>query len=225
MSNYGAFEQKSGQLSVGAAIGYGWAKFKDNAPVWIGILLIAAVIQVVLIGIFDGFGTSSDMSAAFSPWRILGTIVTSIVSYLINAALVRGSLHEVDGNRPAFGSFFQFTNVGAIIIASLIIGVASFIGLILFIIPSLIVVFLTWWTLQFVIDQNEDAFTAIKSSFRVISHNVGPVLLLALALVGINIVGAILFLVGLLVSIPISIIASTYAYRVLTGRYVSYVSG
>ncbi len=82
-------------------------------------------------------------------------------------------------------------------------------------------IFLTWWTLQFVIDQNEDAITGIKSSFRVISQNVGPVLLLALALVGINIVGAILCGVGLLVSIPITIIASTYAYRVLTGRYVA----
>ncbi|WP_236581077.1 hypothetical protein [Rhodococcus sp. T7] len=221
MSDYGAPGQTPGQFSVGDAIGYGWNKFKDNALIWIGILLIAAVIQVVLNLIFGGFSTSSDMSSAFSVWRIIGSIVTTIVGYLINAALVRGALHEVDGNKPAFGSFFQFTNVGAIIIASVIIGIASIIGFFLLVIPGLIVVFLTWWTLQFVIDQNEDAITGIKSSFRTISQNVGPVLLLALALVGINIVGAILCGVGLLVSIPITIIASTYAYRVLTGRYVA----
>ncbi|QHE67090.1 putative proline rich protein [Rhodococcus sp. WAY2] len=206
---------------MGNAISYGWNKFKDNALIWIGIMLVAAVIQVVLNLIFGGFSTSSDLSDTFTVWRIIGTLVTTVVGYLINAALVRGALHEVDGNKPAFGSFFQFTNIGAIIIASLIVGVLSTIGFILLVIPGLIVVFLTWWTLQFVIDQNQDAVTGIKSSFGIISQNVGPLLLLALALVGINILGAIPCGLGLLVTIPLTIIASTYAYRVLTGRYVS----
>jgi uncharacterized membrane protein len=221
VTGYGAPGQTPGQLSVGNAISYGWNKFKDNALIWIGIMLVAAVIQVVLNLIFGGFSTSSDLSDTFTVWRIIGTLVTTVVGYLINAALVRGALHEVDGNKPAFGSFFQFTNIGAIIIASLIVGVLSTIGFILLVIPGLIVVFLTWWTLQFVIDQNQDAVTGIKSSFGIISQNVGPLLLLALALVGINILGAIPCGLGLLVTIPLTIIASTYAYRVLTGRYVS----
>ncbi|MDV7242899.1 MULTISPECIES: hypothetical protein [Rhodococcus] len=221
VTGYGAPGQTPGQLSVGNAISYGWNKFKDNALIWIGIMLVAAVIQVVLNLIFGGFSTSSDFSDTFTVWRIIGTLVTTVVGYLINAALVRGALHEVDGNKPAFGSFFQFTNVGAIIIASLIVGVLSTIGFILLVIPGLIVVFLTWWTLQFVIDQNQDAVTGIKSSFGIISQNVGPLLLLALALVGINILGAIPCGLGLFVTIPLTIIASTYAYRVLTGRYVS----
>ncbi|MFZ2175441.1 MAG: hypothetical protein WAW17_15690 [Rhodococcus sp. (in: high G+C Gram-positive bacteria)] len=206
---------------MGDAIGYGWNKFKDNAVTWIGIILIAGLIQVALNLIFGGFDTSSDFGEAFSVWRIIGTVVTTVVGYLINAALVRGALHEVDGNKPAFGSFFQFTNIGAIVVASLVVGVLTTIGFILLIIPGLIVVFLTWWTLQFVIDQEQDAITAIKSSFGIISQNVGPLLLLALALAGINIVGALLCGLGLLVTIPVTIIASTYAYRVFTGRYVS----
>lgn len=198
VTGYGAPGQTPGQLSVGNAISYGWNKFKDNALIWIGIMLVAAVIQVVLNLIFGGFSTSSDLSDTFTVWRIIGTLVTTVVGYLINAALVRGALHEVDGNKPAFGSFFQFTNIGAIIIASLIVGVLSTIGFILLVIPGLIVVFLTWWTLQFVIDQNQDAVTGIKSSFGIISQNVGPLLLLALALVGINILGAIPCGLGLL---------------------------
>ncbi|SEK59142.1 hypothetical protein [Rhodococcus maanshanensis] len=202
------------QLTVGDALGYAWNKFKSNAGIWVGIVLIAAVIQVALSLIF-GTGNSTDFSDAFSPWSILGTIVTTVVGYLIQAAMIRGALHEVDGNKPAIGSFFQFNNVGAIILASVIVGVLSAIGFVLLIIPGLIIVFLTWWTLQFVIDQNQDAITAIKSSFSSISQNVGPLLLLALALVGINIVGALLCGLGLLVTIPLTVIASTYAYRVV----------
>lgn len=205
------------QLSVGDAITYGWNKFKDNAAVWIGILLVAAIISIVINLLFGGWNSSDE----FSVLRAIGVVVSTIVGYLIQAALIRGALHEVDGNKPAFGSFFQFANVGAIIIASLIVGVATGIGFILLVIPGLVVMFLTWFTLQFVIDQNQDAITAIKSSFGVISQNVGPLLLLALANVGILIVGALLCGVGLLVAFPITIIASTYAYRVLTGRFVS----
>jgi len=203
------------QLTVGDALGYSWNKFKANAGIWIGIVLIAAVIEVALSLIFNTGNTSGDFSSAFTVWGIFGTIVTTVVGYLIQAAMIRGALHEVDGNKPAIGSFFQFNNVGAIILASVIVGVLSAIGFVLLIIPGLIIVFLTWWTLQFVIDQNQDAITAIKSSFSAISQNVGALLLLALALVGINIVGALLCGLGLLVTIPLTVIASTYAYRVV----------
>ncbi|TQF74878.1 hypothetical protein FK531_02055 [Rhodococcus spelaei] len=208
------------QLSVGNAISYAWSKFSANAGVWVGIVLIAAIIQVVISLIFGGTSTD-ELSDVYSVVRIIGSIVAAIVGYLINAALVRGALHEVDGNRPGFGSFFQFTNVGAIIIASIVVGVLTSIGFFLLIIPGIIVAFLTWWTLQFVIDQEQDAITAIKSSYHAISSNVGTLVLLALALVGINIVGALLCGVGLLVTIPLTVIASTYAYRVVVGGRVT----
>lgn len=217
--NYGAAGYGGGvppTLSVGDAISFGWNKFKDNAGVWVGIILIAAVIQIVLSFIFRS--NSTDFSALYSVWSIIGTIVSTVVGYLINAALIRGALHEVDGNKPAFGSFFQFANVAAVIIASVLVGIATAVGLILLVIPGIVVVFLTWWTLQFVVDRNEDAITAIKSSFRAISSNAGQLFVLALALFGINIVGAIPCGLGLLVTIPITVIASTYAYRIVSSN-------
>lgn len=218
------------QLAVGDAIGYGWNKFKNNAGTWIGILVVAAVISIAVSAIFTDWGSITDTDSAsfadsagvgFSLWGIIGRIVTTIVGYLISAALIRGALHELDGNRPGFGAFFQFRNVGAIIIASFLVGLMTGIGLVLLIIPGIIIAFLSYWTLQFVIDQDQDAITAIKSSFSAISQNVGPLLLLALALIGINFVGLLLCGLGLLVTIPLAIIASTYAYRVVVGGRVA----
>ncbi|GAA4481284.1 hypothetical protein GCM10023094_29160 [Rhodococcus olei] len=208
------------QLTIGDAIGYAWTKYKANAGVWIGITLIVFVIQLVVSWIF-GMNSydSTDFGDYFSPWRIIGTIVSVIVGYLINAALVRGALHEVDGNKPGFGSFFQFTNVGAIILASLLVGLMTAVGFVLFVIPGLVLAFLTWWTLQFVIDREQDAVTAIKSSFSTISSHFGPLLGLAVILVLLNFVGALLCGLGLLVTLPLTQIASTYAYRVaVAGR-------
>ncbi|MDI9916253.1 hypothetical protein [Rhodococcus sp. IEGM 1379] len=214
-NNYGA--GFGPQLSVGAALTYGWERFKNNALVWIGVTLAAVVISGLIQLVFGSASSPGEISAL----ALIGSLVSAIVGFLIQAAFIRGALHEVDGNKPVFGSFVQLTNVGAIVLASVIISIASGIGLVLCVIPGLVVIFLTYYTLTFVVDQNQDAISGIKSSFALTSKNVGPLLLLALALIGINIVGAILLLVGLLVTLPISLIASTYAYRVLTGRFVA----
>ncbi len=219
------------QLTVGDAIGYGWHKFKGNAGVWIGILVIAFLINVAVSLVFTDWSSFSSTESGgeiafqagpdFTVWGIIGQIVTAIVAYLVSAALIRGALHELDGNRPGIGAFFQFSNVGAIIIASFLVGLMTGIGLVLFFIPGIIIAFLCYWTMQFVLDQQQDAITAIKSSFGAISANVGPLVLLTLALVGINFVGALLCGLGLLVTVPLTIIASTYAYRVVVKGVVA----
>lgn len=211
-------------LSVGDAISFGWRRFKANPLTWVGIVIIAAIIQSVLnalLGERSTFRVDTFAQSVFTFAWILGSILSVVVGYLINAALVRGALYEVDGERPSIGAFFRFTNVGNVILASILVGVATAVGLILFIIPGLIVLFLSWWTLQFVIDRHDSAVEGFRSSFRAISSQAGPVFLLALALIGINILGAIPLGLGLLITIPLSTIASTYAYRVVSGGQVA----
>ncbi|OZD05090.1 hypothetical protein CH275_11995 [Rhodococcus sp. 06-235-1A] len=193
------------QLSVGTAIGYAWKKFTQNPLVWIGIVLIAAIIQGVL-----NFVLRSDSFFV----SLIFSVIVGVVALLIQAALVRGALHEVDGIKPAFGSFFQFNNVFAIVVAGILVGIATGIGYILLVIPGLVITFFTWWTFQFVIDRGDEPIPAIKASAQAIASNGGTIFVLALALFGLNIVGVIPVGLGLLVTIPITIIAGTYAYRV-----------
>jgi uncharacterized membrane protein len=211
-------------LSVGDAIRYGWNRFKANPWVWVGVVIIAALIQGLLNALFgnrSAFRVDMFGQSLWSIGWIVGSILTVVVGYLINAAFVRGSLHEVDGQRPTLGSFFRFTNVGNVILASILVGVMIAVGLFLLVIPGLIVAFLSWWTLQFVIDRHDSAIDGIRSSFRAISSQAGSVFLLALALIGINILGAIPLGLGLLITVPLSTIASTYAYRVVSGGEVA----
>lgn len=206
------------QLSVGAAITYGWNKFKDNALVWIGISIIAFLIAGLIQGAFNGFDYTNT---EFSALSIVGGLVTAIVGYIIQAAFLRGALSELDGIKPAFGTFFQFTNIGAVVLGGFLVAVATYVGLALCIIPGIIAAFLLYYTLTFIVDKNQDAISGIKSSYALTSSNVGTLVLLALALIGINIVGALLCGIGLLVTAPVALIASTYAYRVLTGGHVA----
>ena len=87
-------------------LSYGWNKFKDNALVWIGISIIAFLIAGLIQGAFNGFDYTNT---EFSALSIVGGLVTAIVGYIIQAAFLRGALSELDGIKPAFGTFFQFT--------------------------------------------------------------------------------------------------------------------
>ncbi|WP_241256324.1 hypothetical protein [Rhodococcus sp. KRD162] len=224
-----------GRLEVGTALSYGFDKFKANAGPWLGVTAI-----VWAVGIFVFFVTfASTLTAAIAAADrgdsavvattsgvaiVIGAIAT-FVSYLVSAAFVRGALDETgEQQAPAFGRFFQFTNVPQIAILALIGAVVSlvlsfipFVGTLL----SVIIGFLLTFALTFLVDRNQTAIESIKSSVDLTVKNIGPLILLLLLLAVINIVGALLCGLGLLVTLPVSVITINYAYRVLTGAPVS----
>ncbi|MBY4278620.1 hypothetical protein HQO53_05705, partial [Rhodococcus fascians] len=220
-----------GRLDVGAALSYGFDKFKANTGPWLGITAIVWAVSVaVFIVTFASTltaavaaadrGESTAVAATSGAFLVVTTIAT-FVSYFVNAAYVRGALDETAGpQKPTFGRFFQLTNVPQIAVLALIWTVASvvlsfvpFLGTVLLIVIG----FLANFALTFLIDRNQSAIESIKSSIDLTVKNFGPVLLLLLALAAINFIGIVLCGLGLLVTLPVSVIATNYAYRVLTG--------
>ncbi len=201
-------------FSVGDALGYGWNKFKANPAPWI----IAVLIYFVVTLIFSSPRFFAPDSVAVG---LLGQLLASAASIILATALVNGALGEVNGAKPAIGQFFNFPNVAAILITGVLVFVITTVGFILCVIPGIIATFLLWYAYTFVLDQNQQPVDALKSSFNLVKAHVSEFLILALAIVGINIVGAILCGLGLFVTIPVSVIASTYAYRVTVKGPVS----
>src|SRR5690606_15383795 len=90
-------------------------------------------------------------------------------------------------------------------------------GLIGFIIGAFVVAFFLYWTQYFVVDRNMTATDAIVSSFNAIKSDGGNLFTLAVLNVLILVVGALALFVGLFVAIPVTTLASVYAYRAITG--------
>ncbi|MGH1562042.1 hypothetical protein [Mumia sp. DW29H23] len=224
--DYGAPQE----LSVGAAISYGWNKFKDNWGVWVGITLVFFLIQVAIGAIGSAAQAGGDNAWDSSNWWAAGgfsfvaflfNLLNTLVGWFMQAAETRGALSETEGRKPGFGDFFQWGDrAGAVVLTFLLLGVLSFVGFLLCILPGIIFTFFAWYTLWFVLDRGESPLTALQSSFRLVGNNLGPIFLLALALIGINIVGAILCGLGLLVTIPLTLIATGYSYKFLTRQPV-----
>jgi uncharacterized membrane protein len=107
-----------------------------------------------------------------------------------------------------------------VVIASLIIAAATFVGTLLCYVPGLIVGFLAQFTLLFIVDKQMKAVDAIKASIKLVTDNLGNTILFYLLALVVLFVGAILCGVGLLVAAPVALIGLAYTYRRLQGEPV-----
>lgn len=197
-----------GKIAATDAIGAAWQLFKNNPLPWVLITLVTGLANVVV----SFFSNSDAAGLAF-----IGSLLSIAVAFLFQAFMVRGALLEVDGHKPAFGDFFKLHNFGWFVLAAVIVGVLTTIGLFLFVIPGVVIAFFLYWTFNFVIDRNMTAMDAIKSSFNAIKSDGGNLFLLAILNSLILLAGLLVLLVGLLVAAPLAMLASVVAYRAITG--------
>lgn len=224
------------QLRVGQALSYGWKKFVANIGVWLAFMAIIGVaiaafyvVVIVAIIVVAATGTNSvsetSFDVGFTVVTVVVTTVAATVGYFVSAILTRGALLEVDGARPSFGAFFRLSGVANILAVAVVISILdavanaanSYFGIVV----GIVIGVATWCVLQFLLDRSMSAVDAVAASAKVYASNFVPMSLLLLALLGINIVAAIPCGLGLIFTVPVSVIATTYAYRVLTGGPVS----
>ena len=215
-------------FAVGEAVSYGWRKVTSNLGPWILVALIFIAVNVawnLVTGGFDQFTDAYDFGdtnlaavTGITFTSVLLSVVGTVISYLVTAFFTRGALDEVDGRRPDVAAFFRIGNVVNVLLAALIVGVLTSVGLVLCILPGIAVAIFSAFVYYFTLDQGQDAITAVRSSWSLVAKNFGSVFLLLLALLGINLLGAIPFGLGLFVTIPLSYVAVAFAYRRLVGQ-------
>ena len=227
-------------LSVGAALTYGWKKFVANIGVWLafmalfGGLLVAfyivavAVVLTTLIAsenIEDSTFASAADGTDFSVGTVVMTSVAGILGFLASAVLIRGALLELDGVRPGFGAFWRLPNIGQLVLfavaTAVISGVVNTVDPFVSLAISLVLGIAIWFAVQFILDRGMSAWSAVVANVRLLGSSPGQLALLYLALIGINLVGALLCGIGLIFTVPVTMIATTYAYRVLAGGTIS----
>ncbi|WP_324191863.1 DUF2189 domain-containing protein [Nocardia puris] len=202
-------------LDVGNAISWGLEKFRTNVGSWLGVTATGVVIYLVFLAIVQIFEPNSLL-----PLLLLFLLVMTGV-WLLQAAMVRGALYQTDGVRPHFGSFFRIPNAGNVLLTALLAAFGTWLGLALCVLPGLAVGVLCMFALHFVVDQDMGPIDAIRSSATLVINNVVPTLLLALSVAILTFFGLLLCGIGLLVAGPVSVLAVSYGYRVLTGRPVA----
>jgi uncharacterized membrane protein len=141
---------------------------------------------------------------------------------LIQGALIAGfhifTMKKLLGRRADFADLFKgFNFFVPTLVASLLIGLFTFAGTLLCIIPGLVVAAMYKFTYLFIVDKKMDFWPAMQASHAVVKNDyAGFTLFLILAFL-VNVLGFLCLIVGLLVTIPITFAAITVAYKEIVG--------
>lgn len=193
-------------LDVGAALSYGWNKFVQ----YIGQIII---IVLVIFGVNLVFNILSQTVDSIALSLVL-SIVGWIVSMILQLGLIRVGLGITEGKAPEVSMLFQTDHLGPYIVATILYGLAVFVGLFALCIGALIVAFFLWFYGFFIVDQNAGPTDSLSASFNLVKDNFGQVLLFAL-------VAVVLTVVTCGLASAVVMIATAYAYKVLTNQPVA----
>jgi uncharacterized membrane protein len=177
------------QAQTGRWIGAGWNLVKAD----MGTFALVAVVFSLLGGV---------------PF-IQGALTVGMHVYCMKKLL---------GRRAEFSDLFTgFNFFVPSLVASLVIGLFSFAGMLLCIIPGLVVAAMYKFTYLFIVDKRMDFWQAMKASHAITRNDYFGFTIFLLAMAAVNLLGVLCLFVGLFVTIPITFAAITIAYQEIVG--------
>jgi hypothetical protein len=186
-------------IPIGECVQRGWDLAMQNLGPFIGYTLLVMVISLGLAAI-----------------PILGWIVGWIISPAMSAGYFTYIRKRIRNEPAVFEDFFGgFQHIGPLFLVGLVGGLLTSIGMLLCIIPGLYLALGYMFASFLVVSHKLDFWPALETSRRAVTENLPTMIIFALVMIGINILGALACLVGLVVSIPVSFCASVVAFYLI----------
>ncbi len=209
---------------------FGWKTVTENAWYFVGLTFVLWAIPEVLrmlgaVGSGHGFSNANYMrmgmggGAINSQIGITGGIfmlLSIIASAVLYAGYIRIILAWTDGKRPEFKELFYFgPHLLPFIGASILFGILVGVGTLFFIVPGLILMTIFLFYSFCIFDQNAGVIESFKKSADITKGARWDLFLFLLVTAGISILGAIPFGLGLLITMPLTLLAAARVYRSL----------
>jgi uncharacterized membrane protein len=157
-----------------------------------------------------------------------GYMLLSLVFFMIGSVpLVQGALHagfsihtikKLSGRRADFSDFFKgFNFFIPALVASLVIGVFAFAGALACLVGAIVVSAMFQFTYLFIVDKKMDFWPAMQASHALVKADYfGFSMFIVLSFL-VNLLGVCCLIVGLLITVPLTLAATVIAYRELVG--------
>jgi uncharacterized membrane protein len=192
------------------ALEFGWHKLRQHNGLLLKVMLSLFALQVVEEIVSRTIGDTL--------LGALASVALAVLSVVMSAGLTMLSLRIAEGHAAHYRDLFPWNRmVWLYFLASLLMGLTILGGLILLVIPGIfLMVRLSF--VRFPVIEGAGPIEAIKRSWALTRGHWWHLAGFLLVLLGINVVGAILLLVGLLVSVPVSMLAMAHVYLKLKPR-------
>lgn len=205
------------QFSLGEAFKQGWELTKKHFGFLIGVLvftfLISLILQLVL----------STLTKQENIINVLLFFVVYIVTIVVGGVLTMGTikifLALVDKKPTSFADLFSCLNLfWQYLGASILYGLIVLGGMILFIIPGIRWAVKYQFCLNFIVEKGVGPINALKMSGAVTRGYKWQLFFLGILLMLVNFIGLLVIVIGLFVTVPLSIMTYYVAYRMLTQK-------
>jgi hypothetical protein len=194
---------KMEHFSSTEALRFGWSKTMENLRTLIPIGLIGLMLALLqnVLSRAGGLAGLLALVVQVAQWALMLVYVRTALKLRDDQPLGDWRLDEM------LNGFFPYLLTG--VLYMLIVGG----GLILLVVPGVI------WAVMFgfagfvVVDRKADPFEALRESRRLTHGRKGALLGFGLLCIAVNILGAIALGIGLMVTIPITAIATAWVFR------------
>lgn len=201
------------KFSMEEALRFGWETLKKYPAFLAGVVLLLALIN------YTPFLISNFAREKVGDYFFPIQIVFTILQVILNMGILRITLLYVDGEQAEPHDLFACAHLFfRYFVASFAFVLLVVLGLMLFIIPGVVLALKFQFYDYFIIDKNAGIMESIERSGKITEGGLMDLFLFTLALFGINLLGALVLGVGLLISMPVSMLARAHVYRQLEAK-------
>ncbi len=198
-------------FSIKEAFTFAWNTFKKEPWLYGGVALGLLIVSMIVNSI------TRDMDG------ILGLILSVagvLVQWWLYLGLARMALSAHAGQPVTYKMMYgeKWDVLYRYALAMILTLIVTAIGFILLIVPGIIVMLMLSMVIFTVLDKGMKPVDALKESRRLTDGHKWSLFVFILAAIVLNIIGAIPFGLGLLVTVPLTVLALTFIYKKLDQR-------
>lgn len=176
---------------------------------------ISRIINRILYLVFHA-DSVRDAHASSIIGKIIVNVISALFSIIFSLGYMKNIFQALDGEEPQFSAYGQQTkNIITYFLASLITGFVVLAGFLFFIIPGIYLALRLQFFQAFIIEENAGIIESLHKSWEITKGQVLPLFILALVMIGILILGCILFGIGIFVAVPLIYMMYGYVFRKL----------
>ena len=195
-------------LIISDVIRNSWKAVKSQIWVLIGLLIGYYIISAIL--------TVFTMPIQGMLPQTLVSLVSIIISCIFSLGYTKNLFQALDDVEPQFSAYGQQSRkIITYFIANIIMAIIVVIGCIFLIIPGIYLALRLQFFQAFIVEEDAGIIESLQRSWKMTKGNVMPLFWLMLSMIGIILLGIILFVIGIFVAIPVVYMMYCYAFRVL----------
>lgn len=203
-------------FSKSEAIKFGFNTTRKSLKFFIPLTLI-----ILIIDFLPGY-LVNQISEGNRAFIFLINFFGGVLTTIVSIGFLKISLKFIDNQQANLTDLFSSWNNYLLVIkywlSSVIFGLIVFLGILLFLVPGIIWAIKLQYYSFLIVEKKMGPIEAFRLSWQITKGNKWQLFLLGILLGLINLLGVLALVVGLLISIPTTMLAQAYVYRKLLSQ-------